>query len=156
MKRTVSSHSSRCGFCGSGLVTQVCITVLVTQSCPTLCGPMDCISPGSSLQGFLQARTLEWVAIPSSRWPSQPRERTWVSSTAGRFLTIWATREVNMYDNDPLIFKKWQWIFGSLTIHTMFHIMKIKSFWHFRQVRAWESWRRHGFFSPSFPWLRLQ
>ena len=39
----------------------------VTQSCPTLCDPMDCSPPGSSVQGILQARIPEWVAIPSSR-----------------------------------------------------------------------------------------
>ena len=41
--------------------------VLVTQSCPTLCDPMDYSPPGSSVQGVLQARILEWVAIPFSR-----------------------------------------------------------------------------------------
>ena len=38
--------------------------VSVAQSCPTLCGPMDCSPPGSSVHGILQARILEWVAIP--------------------------------------------------------------------------------------------
>ena len=51
----------------------------------------DCIPPGSSVPGILQARILEWVAIPSSRGFSQPRVRTWVSCVAGRFFTIWAT-----------------------------------------------------------------
>ena len=41
--------------------------VLVTESCLTLCDPMDCNPPGSSVQGILQARILEWVAIPFSR-----------------------------------------------------------------------------------------
>ena len=41
--------------------------MLVTQSCPTLCDPVDCILPGSSVRGILQARILEWVASPSSR-----------------------------------------------------------------------------------------
>ena len=40
------------------------LCVLVAQSCPTLCNPMDCSPPGSSIQGILQARILEWVAIP--------------------------------------------------------------------------------------------
>ena len=44
-----------------------------------LCDPMDCSPPGSSVHGILQARTLEWVARPSSRGPSQPRDRTRVS-----------------------------------------------------------------------------
>ena len=45
----------------------VCVCVLVAQSCLTLCDPMDCIPPGSSVHGILQARTLEWVAISFSR-----------------------------------------------------------------------------------------
>ena len=40
------------------------IVVLVVQSCPTLCDPMNCSPPGSSVHGILQARTLEWIAIP--------------------------------------------------------------------------------------------
>ena len=39
----------------------------VAQSCPTLCDPVDCSPPGSSVGGLLQARPLEWVAIPFSR-----------------------------------------------------------------------------------------
>ena len=41
--------------------------VLVTQLCPTLCDPMDCSLPGSSVPGILQARILEWVAISFSK-----------------------------------------------------------------------------------------
>ena len=52
---------------------------LVAQSCLTLCNPMDCSPPGSSVHGILQARLLEWVTISSSRRSSQPRERTCVS-----------------------------------------------------------------------------
>ena len=48
----------------------------VTQSCPTLCDPMDCSPPGSSVHEVLQARILEWVAISFFRGSSQPRERT--------------------------------------------------------------------------------
>ena len=49
------------------------VKVLVAQSCPTLCNPMDCSLPGSSVHGILQARTLEWVAICFARGSSQPR-----------------------------------------------------------------------------------
>ena len=42
------------------------------QSCPTLCDPMDCSPPGSSVHGILQARVLEWAAMPSSRGSSKP------------------------------------------------------------------------------------
>ena len=58
------------------------------QSCLTLCGLMDCSLPGSSVPGILQARILEWVAIPFSRGSSQPKDRIQVSFNAGRFLTI--------------------------------------------------------------------
>ena len=54
--------------------------------------PMDCSLPGSSIRGIFQARVLEWVAMPSSRGPSQLRDRTQVSHIAGGFFTIWATR----------------------------------------------------------------
>ena len=67
--------------------------VLITQLCPTLCDPMDCSQPGSSVHGILQARILEWVGIPFSRGSSQPRGGTQVSYIAGRFFTIWATRK---------------------------------------------------------------
>ena len=63
------------------------VKVLVSQSCPALCDPMDCSLPGSSVRGILQAKILEWVAISFSRGSSQPRDRTWVSRAAGRFFT---------------------------------------------------------------------
>ena len=69
------------------------IDIGVTQSCPTLCDPMDCSLPGSSIYGIFQARVLEWVAIAFSRKSSQPRDRTRVSRIAGRRFTVWATRE---------------------------------------------------------------
>ena len=62
--------------------------VKVTQSHPTLCDPMDCSPPGSSVHGILQARKLEWVAISFSRGPSQPRDQTQVSHIADRFFTV--------------------------------------------------------------------
>ena len=64
----------------------------VTQSCPTLCDPVDCSPPGSSVRGILQARILAWVAISFSRGSSRPRDRTRVSQIAGRHFTIWATK----------------------------------------------------------------
>ena len=67
--------------------------MLVAQSCPTVCDPMDCSPPGSSVPEIFQARILEWVAISFSKGSSQPRDRTQVSCTAGRFFTNWATGE---------------------------------------------------------------
>ena len=49
--------------------------------------PMDCSPPDSYVHGILQARILEWVAMPSSRESSGPRDQTWVSHVAGRFFT---------------------------------------------------------------------
>ena len=66
----------------------------VTQSCPTLCDPMDCSLPGSSIHGIFQARVLEWGAMSFSRGSSWPRDWTWVSRIVGRRFTIWASREV--------------------------------------------------------------
>ena len=60
----------------------------VSQLCPTLCDPMDCSLPGSSVHGIFQARVLEWVVISFSRESSQPRDRTQVSCTAGRRFTV--------------------------------------------------------------------
>ena len=68
----------------------------VVQSCLTLCGPVDCSPPGSSIYGFLQARVLEWVAISFSRGSSRSRDRTPVSRIVGRHFTLWATREVQL------------------------------------------------------------
>ena len=65
--------------------------VKVTQSCPTLCDPMD-----YAIHGILQTRILEWVAFPFSRDSPQPRDWTQVSHIAGGFSTSWATRETCM------------------------------------------------------------
>ena len=69
--------------------------VKVSQSCPslTLCDPVACSLQGSSVHGILQARILEWVAIPFSRESFQPREQIQVSCIIGRFFTFWVTTE---------------------------------------------------------------
>ena len=61
-----------------GMVTwrDVCVCA---HSCSTLCYTMDCSPPGSSVHGILQARTPEWVAMPSSRRSSPPRQQTRIS-----------------------------------------------------------------------------
>ena len=68
------------------------VNVKVTQSCPTLCDSTD-----NTVHGILQARILEWVAVPFSRGSSQPRDRMQVSCIAGKFFTSWATREAQEY-----------------------------------------------------------
>ena len=67
--------------------------MLFAQSCLTLCDPMDYRSPSSSVHGILQAKILEWVAIPFFRRSSCPRNWRWVFYTAGRLFTIWTTRK---------------------------------------------------------------
>ena len=70
----------------------VCVCVLVAQLCPILCNSWDCSLPGSSVLGILQARILEWVPIPFSRDLPNPGIKP-SPHTAGRFFSIWATRE---------------------------------------------------------------
>ena len=60
----------------------------VAQSCPTLCDPMDCSLPGSSVHGIFQAIVLEWIAISFSRGYSQPRDWTRVSYIVDRRFTV--------------------------------------------------------------------
>ena len=66
---------------------RVYMFVLVTQSCLTLCDPMDCSPPRSSVRGVLQARILEWVAISFCKGSSRLRDWTWISCTADRCLS---------------------------------------------------------------------
>ena len=56
-----------------------CMHAKSLQLCLTLCDSMDCSPPGSSVRGILQARILEWVAVPSSMGSSQPKDQTHVS-----------------------------------------------------------------------------
>ena len=70
----------------------------------TLCEPTDRSPPGSPVPGTLQARALECVAIPFSRGSSLPGDQTWGSHIAGRFFTIWATREAHLFSIHPLRF----------------------------------------------------
>ena len=78
-----------------------------TQSCPILCDSMDGSPPGFSVHGILQARILEWVAIPFSRGFSRPKDRTCVSCIAGRFYTTGTTSELAMESNKELTRRVW-------------------------------------------------
>ena len=74
-------------------VVHVCVCVcLVAQSCLTLCDPMDCSPPGSSVHGILQVRILVWLPFPSpGELPTQGSN--YIYCFAGRYFTVWATRE---------------------------------------------------------------
>ena len=64
------------------------------QLCQTLCNPMDCSSSSSSVNGILQVRILQWVALPFSRGSSRPRDKTQVSGIGRQVLYHWATRQI--------------------------------------------------------------
>ena len=82
--------------------THIHISAICSAPCVCICASesislsvADCSSTGSSVHGILQARTVEWEAIPFSRGSSQPQIQ--VSCIAGRFFIIWATREAHTY-----------------------------------------------------------
>ena len=79
-------------FLAAKLFSFSCMHAKSLHSCPTLCNPMACSPPGSSIHGILQARILEWVAMPSFMGSSQPRDQTQGSlmfpTLAGRFLPL--------------------------------------------------------------------
>ena len=79
-----SSDPTASAFQVAGITGECQVTSELAQSCPTLCDPMDCSLPGSSVRGILQARVLEWIAISFSRRSSRPRDQTRVSRIAGR------------------------------------------------------------------------
>ena len=85
----------------------VCVYVCVfthAQSCPTLCDPMDCSPPSSSVHEILQASILAWVASSSSRGSSWPRDQThfsFISCMAGGFLTTSTKLGLGLKSVDP-------------------------------------------------------
>ena len=74
------------------IVLNVLNDVLVAQSDVSDCNPMGSL-PGSSIHEILQARILEWVALPFFRGSSQHEDQTRVPCITGSFFTIWATRD---------------------------------------------------------------
>ena len=87
---------------------------LVAKSWPTLCDPLDCSSPRTSVHGILQARILEWVAISFSSGSSQPRDWTCVSCFVRQILYHWTTREaLNKCVVTTYYFSEMQWKLAS-------------------------------------------
>ena len=72
----------------------------VAQSCQTLCDPVDCSLPCSSVYGIFRAQVLEWVAISFSGGSFRPRDGNQVSRVVGRHFTILATREVHTQEGN--------------------------------------------------------
>ena len=102
--------------------------MLTDQLCPTLCDPMDYNPPGSSVYGILQARILEWVAIPFSRGFSRFRDQAWVSCIAVRFFTIWAIREAQPQGAQV------QFLVGELRSHRLCVTVKRYIYFFFNEV----------------------
>ena len=101
----VSSSAQKCGNWKISVssFSEVLLSELLSPSCLTLCHPMDCSLPGSSVHGIFQAIVLEWIAISFSRGSSQPRAQIQVSHIVDRCFTLWATREVT-----PVQFLGWE------------------------------------------------
>ena len=75
-------------YVAENVIFQLCLCVLPLQLYLTLCDPMNYGPPGSSVHGILQARTLEWLAMPSSRGSSQLRNQTHVSCIGRWVLSV--------------------------------------------------------------------
>ena len=137
-------------------------SVLVVQLCPTLCDPMDCGLPGSSVHGILQARILEWVAIPFSGGSSQPRDGARVSCLAGRFFTIWAKGKTHRwwlqpqnlkmldpwkksYDQPRQHIKKWRHYFANKGLSSQSYVFSSSHVWMwelgYKESWASKNWR---------------
>ena len=93
---------------------------------------MDCSPPGSSVHGIFQARTLQWVAIPFSRGPSQPRDRTWASYVTGPFFTMGVTREALVWLLTSYCYNSWLvelvCIMGKETENFSFYLRRVNIF----------------------------
>ena len=102
LSQTRETSPSRCPQARRNIGCTVVAAVLVTHSRLTLWDLLDCSPPGSSVQGILQARILEWVAIPFSRGSSQSRNWTCVSCTAGKFFSPSEPPGKPQWLHDPL------------------------------------------------------
>ena len=111
------------------------------QSCPTLCDPMNCSLPGSSVHGILQAGILKWVAISFSRRSSWPSDRTYLFCIAGRFLTIWAT------DHKKEKFSIFAWIFIMAYYSDIKRLFQNWSLTASNQTSFWTLFLHQNFFS---------
>ena len=98
--------------------------ILVAQSCPSLCDPMDCSRPGSSVHGIFQAGILEWAAISSSRGSSRPTDQTPDSRIAGKVFTVWTAREAQELHKPREV--SWSF-FGRTSLEYRLHYTLIQS-----------------------------
>ena len=97
-------------------------SVLIYFRIDFFCDSMDCSPPGSPVHGILQARILEWVAIPFSRRSSPSRDRIQVSSNAGRRFTIWATGDMLLIKTPCNSFIMWRDFGSALLMYNWYAI----------------------------------
>ena len=111
------------------------VKALVSQSCLTTYNPIDCSPPGSSVHGILQARILQWFAMPFSRGSSWSRNCIWVSCIAGRFFTTWATSKAPYTPKDSPPFPL------SKTSAFILVLWLVLCHWPLDKRRVWGDWR---------------
>ena len=131
-------NQSLSGHKGCGL--QVCVWAKSPQLCPTLCDPIVYSPPGSSVHGVLEARILDWVAMPSSSVSFRCRDWTHISMSpalADGFFTSHATWEALVWRYRPLLF-----LSGFLTCPRWQIFLRI-----LHQVKFWFSWQKRDAFS---------
>ena len=119
-------------------------------SCPALCHPGDFSPLGSSVHGILQATILEWVAIPSSRVSSQPKD--WVSCILGRFSTIWVTREAWWFLCLALLFHHDLLNYRSQSAH-IFHQYLHMNFYVIITVHSWTFIIKFSFLCQTYIYI---
>ena len=108
--------NKKCAFLN--LATRWSVIASVSHSVVSNCHTMDCSPLGSSVRGISQARILEWVATSFCRGSSTPRDLNRVSCTAGRFFTIWATRQGGRWE-EKIISPGW-WAPSCLLIQFLY------------------------------------
>ena len=120
----------------------------VTQSCPTLCNPLDSSPPGFSVHGILHPRILECTAISFFRESSQSRDRTQVSCIADRSFTVWATREawIMLW---LVTFLAWSWILLLSHLHSIHLYPAILLYLQDTIRGSSNSWSNSPFISPA-------
>ena len=94
----------------------------IAQSCPTLCNPVDCSPPGSTVHWILQARILEWVAISFSRVSSWPRDQTHISCVS--CIAVWFWLETLQVTLEWMIITKGHFSFMILKLFSLKGISK--------------------------------
>ena len=102
------------------------------------CDPMDCIPPGSSVHGILQARILEWFAISYSRGCSQPRDWTCIFCIGRQILYHWATWEALFRGRGAL--KKQILVNRNFITVTQDKVLLWPARWLVSSILAWTNW----------------